>query len=236
MKVLIKKVMPPAVVSLLRDIRNHLLDGHAVKSYAQEGEDMILRRYFENKKSGFYVDIGAHHPKRFSNTWLLYRNGWRGLNVDAMPGSMDAFNKLRARDVNVECGVGRDEGFLEYYEFNEPALNGFSKKLSDMRHEENSDYKIVGKKRIKVLPLSAILDKYLQKGQVVDFISVDVEGFDFEVLQSNDWDKYRPELILCEVLGASLHDAEENPIVKYLGDQGYSIYAKCVNTVFFRRG
>ena len=70
--------------------------------YSQNGEDLILNRFLENKKNGFYIDIGAHHPIRFSNTYLFYKKGWRGINIDAMPGSMDLFNKIRSRDINIE--------------------------------------------------------------------------------------------------------------------------------------
>jgi hypothetical protein len=61
------------------------------QSYSQEGEDMVLYRTFETVKEGFYVDVGAHHPDRFSNTYKFYKQGWRGINIDAMPGGMDPF-------------------------------------------------------------------------------------------------------------------------------------------------
>lgn len=70
-----------------------MLNGFYTKSYSQEGEDMVLNRYFQGKNSGFYVDIGAHHPKRFSNTYFFYKKAWCGINIDAMLGSMDRFKK-----------------------------------------------------------------------------------------------------------------------------------------------
>ena len=63
--------------------------------YSQFGEDVILRTFIKNKKTGFYVDVGCWHPKRFSNTYWLYKRGWRGINIDAMPGSMKPFKKTR---------------------------------------------------------------------------------------------------------------------------------------------
>jgi hypothetical protein len=95
------------------------------RSWSQEGEDMALRRVFEKEKIGFYVDVGAHHPKRFSNTYFFYRMGWNGINIDAMPGSMKEFDKYRGRDINLELGVAKQEGILNSYVFNEPALNTF---------------------------------------------------------------------------------------------------------------
>lgn len=87
------------------------------KSFSQEGEDVILQDLFLKKKKGTYIDIGAHHPKRFSNTYFYYRRGWRGINIDAQPGSMNLFNIYRKKDINIECGIGLESGNLDYYIF-----------------------------------------------------------------------------------------------------------------------
>src|SRR5688500_1685041 len=87
-----------ALRALAREFRDRLVDQHAELSYALEGEDMVLRRLFEGKTRGFYVDVGAHHPRRFSNTYYFYRRARRGINIDAAPGSMEAFNRDRSRD------------------------------------------------------------------------------------------------------------------------------------------
>ena len=79
--------------------------GYWLKSYSQEGEDIILARIFGKQQNGFYVDVGAHHPYRFSNTYFFYKRGWKGINIDAMPGSMKIFNKYRPRDKNIEAGI-----------------------------------------------------------------------------------------------------------------------------------
>src|SRR5689334_15261611 len=110
--------LPPIVRRTGRRVIRWLnCDPNASESYSQEGEDMILARVFENQKSGFYVDVGAHHPWRFSNTYMFYRRGWRGLNIDAMPDSMSRFRKARPRDINVEIPVLREEAVLNYYQF-----------------------------------------------------------------------------------------------------------------------
>jgi len=206
-----------------------------MRSWSQEGEDQILRRLFEQQSTGFYVDVGAHHPKRFSNTYLFYRRGWSGINIDAMPGSMQFFRAIRPRDINLELGVGLDVGEKEYYIFNEPALNGFSKQLSMERESGHGIYKIIDVKKIKVEPLERILDSNLKYGQIIDFLSVDVEGLDFEVLKSNNWCKYRPQYVLVEILRSSLQDVAQNEISRFMQGHGYEVYAKCVNTVFFKR-
>src|SRR5215510_10661697 len=83
--------MLTALIDRLRRVRRALPVGYRRTSFSQQGEDLILARLFEGQRRGFYVDVGAHHPRRFSNTFLLYRRGWRGLNIDAAPGSMRLF-------------------------------------------------------------------------------------------------------------------------------------------------
>lgn len=150
-----------------------------------------------------------------------------------MPGSMKLFDKWRPRDINLELGVAQKEGFLDYHIFNEPALNGFSVELSKERNLAADDYYLKEVLKIEVKPLREILDRHL-KGQKIDFLSVDVEGLDLDVLQSNDWSKYRPLIVLAEILQSSLHDIEKDSVAQYLIEQGYSVYAKQVNTVFFK--
>lgn len=233
MKSIIKKILPKPIRSLLLNLKNNYLDGFALKSYSQEGEDMILRRLFEMQRTGFYVDVGAHHPKRFSNTYFFYKKGWRGINIDAMPGSMKAFDKTRSRDINIEKPVASQKQVLTYYAFNEPALNGFSKELSDSRNGLN-DYKIEFTKDIETETLEYILDKNMPLGQEIDFLSIDVEGLDFDVVKSINLRKYRPKVILVEIIGSSLADIELDPIYQYLTGERYDLYAKAVNTVVFK--
>ena len=202
------------------------------KSWSQEGEDMLLRRIF-GKKIGFYVDVGAHHPLRFSNTHFFYRKGWRGINIDAMPGSMQAFKKLRPRDINLELGVSNHNINLDYYIFNDTALNSFSVKNFERIILSENNYHLKKVIKIKTKKLSEILDEYL-KDRKIDFLNLDVEGLDLDVLQSNDWAQYRPTFILVEAQSSSLHNIDQNKIVQFMKQSGYNIYAKQVNTVFFK--
>ena len=231
----IKKFLPVPVKTTLKYLHSLFLCNQFVSySWSQEGEDLVLSRIFENKNTGFYVDVGAHHPKRFSNTYLFYKRGWRGINIDAMPGSMHSFNKARPRDINLELGIAELRNKLDYYIFNEPALNGFSRDLSQQRHAADSAYLISDVIKIDVMPLREVLHQYLPCGQSIDFMSVDVEGLDFQVLKSNDWNRYRPTYVLAETLESSLHEIERSEIGKFMLDEGYVLYAKCLNTVFFK--
>lgn len=202
------------------------------RSYSQEGEDMILARIFEKTHDGFYVDVGACHPKRFSNTYFFYQLGWRGINIDATPGSMDLFNKFRPRDINLEEAVGDSKEILTYYIFNEPALNSFSKELSEKRNGKNN-FIINTAMKLEIRTLREILDKYLPVNREISFLSVDVEGFDLSVLKSNDWRTYRPKIVLVEDLNRTLDNIGESEIYCFMRSQNYGFAAKTANTLFF---
>jgi FkbM family methyltransferase len=233
---LIRSFLRPCHNLLMNILRRmwHFLawDPWVNRSWSQEGEDILLDRIFGGKKNGFYVDVGAHHPMRFSNTYFFYRKGWSGINIDAMPGSMKEFEKYRRRDINLELGVAHQESILDYYVFNEPALNSFSIKTVEERNLLENNYHVIKIIKIKVKPLHEILAYHL-KSRKIDFLNVDVEGFDLNVLQSNDWSKYRPRFVLAEILGTSLYNINQDKVVQFMREQGYAVYAKQLNTVFF---
>ena len=202
-------------------------------SFSQEGEDLVLKCIFGSQEKGFYVDVGAHHPLRFSNTYIFYLKGWRGINIDAMPGSMEPFKKLRSEDINLEAAISDSSEELTYYSFNEPLLNGFSEEISSSR--VNPGCYIVDKKQIQTIPLSKILDKYLPRDQEIDFLSIDVEGLDYQVLLSNNWSKYKPKVILVEELFMSLENIPyESKTFSLLKDRGYKLFAKTFNTSIYK--
>jgi len=204
-------------------------------SFSQQGEDMLLARIFKGG-AGFYVDVGAHHPLRFSNTHIFYLRGWRGINIDATPGSMAEFQRLRPRDINVEALVSDDDTPAPFFMFNEPALNTMSASLAAQRPKARDLYKVTGTVTITPRPLHRILDEFLPEGQPIDFYNIDVEGLDMNVLKSNDWQRYRPLCILVELEPqVSLDGLRDHEITQYLRDQGYSAESKLGNTVVFKR-
>lgn len=203
-------------------------------SFSQEGEDLVLNRLFEKQKGGFYVDVGAHHPQRFSNTYFFYLKGWRGINIDAMPGSMELFEEVRPKDTNIEAAISDLSEELTYYMFNDPALNGFSKSISTDR-DKIRGYKIVDRKVIKTQKLSDLLEVHLPEDQKIDFLSIDVEGLDYQVLLSNNWLKYKPTILLVEELAMSLGALPtQSKTFQFLQKQGYELFAKTYNTSFYR--
>lgn len=229
----IKKVISPTLRKKLGWIKKKLIDCDAIKSYSQEGEDLVLARIFGTIKvtSKFFVDIGAHHPTRFSNTYYFYRQGWQGINVDAMPGTKKIFERMRPRDITVECGVGAQESVLKYFVFNEPALNTFSEQ--EVQKKNIPPYHVVETLLIPVVTLKQILDEHLPSGTRIDFLTIDAEGFDYEVIASNDWNRYRPRVILIELLNTGIENLKANPIAQLLHSQNYRAFSKTYNTFFF---
>jgi FkbM family methyltransferase len=200
-------------------------------SFSQEGEDLVLARIFEGKTNGFYIDVGAHHPMRFSNTFKFYLQGWRGINIDALPGSMVLFNQRRPEDINLEVPISNNNNKCTYYMFNEPALNTFDRELADSRN--NGKYRIIEQRDLQTYTLAEVLQKHLQPGQKIDFLTIDVEGLDVEVLESNNWSECRPEYIVTECFGTRLNDVFEMPVNKLLEEKGYSLFAKTVNSLIY---
>jgi FkbM family methyltransferase len=209
------------------------LPRHWQLSYAQEGEDLVLKRIFGSKSRGFYVDIGAHHPKRFSNTFIFYQRGWHGINVDAMPGSMEDFRRLRPRDVNLEIAISSRRETLTYYMFDEPALNGFDRELCEERIRTTA-YRLVGQRPVAAIPLRELFVEYAS-AENIDFMSIDVEGLDLPVLQSNDWERFRPKVVLVECLDSFFVGPElaQNRAAAFMSGVDYGAFAKTFNTVFF---
>lgn len=202
-------------------------------SYSQEGEDMVLSRIFSDQGKGFYVDVGAHHPMRFSNTYSFYKRGWQGVNIEPNPDSFNLFTKYRPRDINLNCGIAREKGNLEYYMFDEPALNTFDGEVLKSRIL-NTPYKHTKTIDIDVLPLVDVLMQHVPDGTKIDFLSIDVEGLDLEVIKSNDWHKYRPSWVLVEQL--NLQDIEnlDFEIHHYMKSINYVLFAKTFNTLFYK--
>ncbi|MDY6481329.1 FkbM family methyltransferase [Acinetobacter faecalis] len=220
--------------TILNVIRSffHYTNRYGDISYAQEGEDRILSRVIDLSKKGFYVDVGAHSPSRCSNTYYFYKKQWRGINIDAMPGSMTLFKWLRKRDINLEVAIGEYKSELTYYMFKERLFNTFDESLAKDRIKKFKEFRSV---KIPVIRLEEVLDLYLPKDQEIDFLSVDVEGLDLQVLKSNNWNKYKPKYIIVEILNTNFNDVLESEIYNFLLGKNYEFFAKSTFSVIFKR-
>lgn len=223
--------LPPKAQAAIRHVSNPaFVEVNARYSFSQEGEDLLVGRVFDGQETGFYVDVGAHHPTRFSNTCLLYRKGWSGINIDPMPGSMALFDKARPLDTNLELAISSTPGSVTLTVFDETALNTLSPERRQYL-DESTDYTVNREVEVTAATLETVLLEHLPPGTTIDLLTVDVEGLDFDVLQSNDWDQFRPRVLLIEVLDTRLDELDGRPEIQYLRERGYRVDAKLFNTV-----
>jgi FkbM family methyltransferase len=228
-----RRLIPRGLAEVARRLAE-TLDPFTALAYSQDGEDMVLRRLIGPQDIGFYVDIGAHDPFRFSNTCYFHRRGWRGLNIDADPGAIDAFRRARPRDINLCVGVSDAPGRMIFHRFNEPALNTFDIELAAERIRMPA-YRIIERIEVPVRRLDDILAEHVPPGQVIDMLSIDVEGLDAQVLMSNDWSKIRPRFLLVEALRISFDDLPKQASYRLATAAGYELVAKTANTLIFQQ-
>jgi FkbM family methyltransferase len=205
---------------------------YGTSSFSQFGEDMILRNFFPGKKNGFYIDIGAHHPVKYSNTWYFYKRGWSGINIDPLPGIKEQFERLRPRDLFLGTGLSDDPAKIQYFRFKNPLQNTFSASQAGLVNQEVNPLEEVC--WIKVERLEDVLDRHLATGINIDFMSVDAEGYDLKVLQSNNWNKYRPTRLLVEDFDFDFRKTLASPIVRFLEEQNYEIESFVNKSIFYK--
>lgn len=206
-------------------------------SYSQMGEDLEISRLFPRNYKGIYIDVGANDPKRFNNTYLFYKKGWRGINIEPNSENFKKLNKFRVGDINLNYGIWEKDGYMSYYQFNHNTLNTFSE-------EEASSYisqgfKLLETKKIKVFTLEAVLKKYLSPDQRIDLITIDTEGYDYHVLKSMNINKYKPRFIIVEVLKHNLlvDKSSDYKIAHFLTSNNYKIiYTSEINSIFMFDG
>lgn len=192
-------------------------------SYSQFGEDLIIARLLPGKKI-FYVDVGANHPQKFNNTYHFYRRGSRGITVDPHPSLKPLFSRFRPRDHHLSLGLSRTPGFLTFYQFFPDVNSTFSSTAA--RHYLSEHSQLISQKRVEVTTLATILDQHLPPHQPVDLLSIDTEGFDYQVLQGNNWQKYRPQIVCLECQPRSKAN-------DYLLKLGYKLVARTpLNSIY----
>ncbi len=177
----------------MKDLKNNFL-----VSYAQNREDVILNGFFKNIKKGFYVDVGANDPEKDSVTKFFYDRGWHGINIEPIMSYYNNLQQQRPRDLNLNIGIAENETTLNFREYSRGrGLSTFSKEMvSDYEAKSNIPTEKFIDYTVQVFPLKKVFkDNKIQK---INFLKVDVEGFEYEVLKSNDWTKYRPQVLCIE--------------------------------------
>lgn len=212
------------VVFALSELYARLWRYRVIGSFSQSAEDLTLDRLLKYKKKGIYVDIGAYDPYRFSNTMRFYMRGWRGINIEPDSERFKQFKSIRPRDINLNIGIANKRGSLTYFFMEPPTLSTFVKTQSQQYVKEG--FLLKGQTKIPVLPLKTVLARHMGRKQI-DFLSIDVEGFEIEVLKSNDWTRFRPTLLCIET--AVEDDAGKKTLLikraigQFLDKKGYTI-------------
>ena len=199
--------------------------------FGQEGEDILLTRVFGNKTNGFFIDVGAHHPTRFSNTYMLSLNGWSGINIDANQHSINQFELTRSRDINICSSIGVNDVSRKYFCFAESALNTFDEEIAQMY--VRNGHKIDRIESLKTTGLGVLLDANVKPGTLIDLLNIDVEGLELEVIRSNDWSKYAPVVVVVEILNATVEQAIEHEVTRTIQTYGYVLSSKLFNSCIY---
>ena len=189
--------------------------------YADNGEDIIIQGLFNHKKNGFYIDVGCYHPVRASLTHLLYKKGWKGVNIDISKDTINLFNIARPNDKNINIGIADKEGEDFYYQ-------------SSHINQANSFkfYDNVKKVKVQITTLDNIIKNLgIEK---IDFLNIDVEYRDFKALQGLNLNNVRPSLIAIEDNDAyDIADVTNSDIYKYMTNKEYFLYSKLNCTNFY---
>lgn len=198
-------------------------------SFSQYGEDVLIHN-LRPARRGTYVDVGAFHPWKYSNTYKLYLRGWSGITVEPNPEMVPLFRKTRPRDVHLNNGISPSVSRLTYYRFENGVFNSFHKS-----HAERVGETIIEEIPVACLPLQDVMDTHLA-GRPADLLSVDCEGMDLSVLQSLDWRKTRPSAIIVEDFDQFENNCNSgglSEIRSFLIEQDYALFTQCVYSFLY---
>lgn len=211
----------------------------AKPSYAQIGEDLILQRIFRRvlkyprRQSGFYLDIGAFHPSQESTTRLLYDQGWQGIVVDISAASIAAFQAQRPRDTAVCAAVSDAPGEITaYFHADTSVVN-----TCNPAHvaAQRAAGRVIEERQVPALTLDQLLAAHAPEVTRIDYLNIDVEGFELKVLQGLDFARHAPVVISVEQHTGNLLRFAKSDVAKFLFARDYVWVASAVITHFFVR-
>ena len=202
------------------------------KQYSQWGEDFFINSFFKNNNNGIYLDIGCFHPYMYSNTCLLHKKGWSGVNIDINPTSIDLFNIIRPNDINICAAISeKKKDFKVYLDDPFSPVNTIDEKFYEsLKKSFFKNKKIL---TVKSKTIEEILDVGKIKG-TIDFINIDAEGLDFDILKQINLSKYRVKLLSIETHNVDGSKTQYfDSIKKFLEEKSYSIFKRVGPTTLF---
>ncbi len=190
-------------------------------SYAQNFEDVMLERVFKEQSTGFYIDVGAWDDVTDSVTKHFYEKGWNGINVEPLPVYFAKHQRSRERDINLNIALLDKPGNRTLFEISGSALSTF-----DTNHAEDHRAKgfQVTERQVEVRTLEAICDEYAKDTTQIDFLKVDTEGTELQVLQGGNWMRFRPRVLVIEATIPDSPTTSHDEWEAFILAQGY-IYA-----------
>lgn len=209
-----------------------------MRSFSQEGEDLIINRIFNynqiKPKNIFYLDIGAGHPIRYSNTLFFYHQDAKGITVDANYENIFLHKFLRPKDFSFNYLLGNSTEVVEYYKFKQPELNTTSQNKVKELAEQNifplDKEKIIQKK------FNDFLNNELRDNlSEINFLNIDIEGGELALIKVIDWDKFRPNIICIEIASNNFNEIFESEIYKIILSKEYKLFSKLYNSVIFTK-
>ena len=173
--------------------------------YSNWGIDLLIKDILKNQKEkGIYIDVGSHHPLINNNTYILYKRGWKGINIDLDFNSIDMFNYFRPKDHNIQIALSNKIGFTDLYFFhNRSAKNTITK-------SRGKGAKSI--KRVKTDTLNNIIKNSKINTKKIDFLSIDVEGNELNVLKGLNFKNYRPKIISIEFIKPNIKEFYQHDI------------------------
>ena len=189
--------------------------------FAEFAEDVMVNRIFKNYNEGIYIDVGAYHPYKSSLTYKLFKRGWRGMNIDLSKTSIDLFNIARPKDLNICCAISNKTEKKIYFE-NSPInqQNSLIRQNNKQKEIEIEAYRLD----------ELLLSKNLQNP---DYLNIDTEGNEMDVLEGIDFKKISPKLITIEENDFLKISKTDNKKVKYLNERNYILINIIGVTMFF---
>ena len=193
------------------------------KTYSQSGEDTFIINFMKRKKliNGTYVDIGAFHPIKYSNTCLLFKSGWSGINIDLNRTAIDYFNILRPNDKNICCAISNIEKKAKVY------IKSIFSPLNSISKKHATDLNFASKNNQSYLVKTKKFNSLIKRN--FNFLNIDIEGLDYVVLKSINFKFYTPKLICVEIL----KEKNLKRIQSYLKKFNYFYIKKCTTSYFF---
>ena len=181
---------------LINFLKKIYYEKYSKKSYSISSVDLIIDRLFRNINKGIYIDIGCNHPIKYNNTYLLHKKGWKGINIDLDKTSINEFNLMRKNDHNVQEIVGSldDEEKEIYYYHERSAINTLSKELVEKRLTKPRE--IIKKKSTSI---NTIIENSPFKDKKINFMSIDIENYEYEALKYLNFKKYNIDIIVTEL-------------------------------------